>query len=303
MNAIVCENCQSTFSTKQALQYHVKRMVCKKTEANLQFDSAKQLLEMVEKLSNRLSALEVEVNVLKTENKELKEAMKTHKSTPSKKEEVNEKTEEEKKEECYKRLVANFVKKDKETGKLILDDNGERYALSKVKDKYVVCARIFPDGKYSKLTENDNKALQSLFKNVGASFAIYNNYESFIVQAGINLKGDRVIIEEDDEEEDEEDEDVEYDEKEETTIVPPLAPTIVACPAHREFFTKHEDGRRYFMGTRATNVILSEYKLIFNDVCKKDEAKFKKHLESAPSSVESAWKSNRTDMLDYFNQP
>lgn len=313
---IVCNVCNKSFSSKQMLQYHIKQAVCQKANLNsdlLSIFSSKveqhqsimdAVKEMFTTLQKQISDLSGRVAFLENENSELKEKMK--KKNEEKHDNKYEKTEEERKKESMNRLFTYYVKLDKETNKRIFMDENIPHAIGYMNGKDnppTICAVIQPDGLFRRLNEKDRKSLESLFRSIGASFPLLSDdkYDWFIEKAGINLRGDKFKPEEDEddkEDKDEEDED-QYDEKEESVIVPPLPPK----PKKEFFFKSEKDGKMYFLNTRATAGLLSEFKEVYRNDCKRDANKIKQIIEdTAGSAVRSAMQSCPEDMIEYFDQ-
>jgi len=112
---VKCSNCDKPFSTKQALDYHLRQAVCvRKTEDYSSFISLVDLLKkQVEELFIKVSSLELEnknskerINSLEEEVKELKKVKSPKKEEPKKEE---PKKEEPKEEPTYK-VVFNKIK-------------------------------------------------------------------------------------------------------------------------------------------------------------------------------------------------
>ena len=282
-----CLICNKLFSKKQNLDYHVKNGVCSQTVSDTEIITTK-MLEMYE----MIKSLQQRVCVLENDNIQLKNEIKRISS---------HKIEEEKDKEtkAFQRVCKvhmKVVKVNSKNGqnKFIFQDDDLRYAticssINNVKTT-MIWSRIDEDDRYQPLTENDQLHLSKLFN----SFGLRNDndklivkpdiYDKCIFQFGINLKGDKEEQENlvNEEEDEEEDEGYDGDDNNNNNNEP--------------FFTRNEsDGCEYFTGTTLKRQSMESYKLIYKNNGKNVL------LREAPERFKQLWIKNKTKVIEYFN--
>jgi hypothetical protein len=163
---LTCENCNKTFATKQMLSYHIKHLVCKKSDF---VSNSLNLSDTVEKLVKHIENLTIRVNSLENELKEIKQ--------------------DKKKSQKVKGL------KNHRNGK-IFSLNEDRFCVASDGNVLYIWSYINNKNEYEFLTDKHKEDLNNLFKSYGEYMDIRDDKKTFylcIFKAGINLEGDKDI--------------------------------------------------------------------------------------------------------------